>query len=107
MGREESALWYDRVDMRNASVLVVEWTHGNNDLLTGVDIPIFLHSTPQETLEHRRLRARDGAPDSPLVTMVLEIEQSLLQSQAHKAKIIVTKSGHVLSYEQYRQLQPE
>lgn len=107
MGREESALWYERIDMRNISVLVVEWTHGNNDLLTGVDIPILLNSTPQETLEHRRLRARDGAPDSPFVTMVLEIEQGLLRSQAHKAKIIVTKSGDVLTYEQYRQLQPE
>ena len=107
MGREESALWYECVDMRNVSVLVVEWTHGNNDLLTGVDIPIFLHSTPQETLEHRRLRARDGAPDSPFVTMVLEIEQGLLESQAHKAKIIVTKSGDLLTYEQYRQLRSE
>ena len=107
MGREETALWYDRVDMRKVSVLVVEWTHGNSDLLRGVDIPIFLHSTPQETLEHRRFRARDGAPDSPFVTMVLELEQQMLQSQAHKAKIIVTKSGDVLTYEQYRQLQPE
>jgi hypothetical protein len=107
MGREETALWYDRVDMRKVSVLVVEWTHGNSDLLRGVDIPIFLHSTPQETLEHRRLRARDGAPDSPFVTMVLELEQQMLQSQAHKAKIVVTKSGDVLNYEQYRQRLPE
>jgi alpha-galactosidase len=76
-------------------------------LLRGVDIPIFLHSTPQETLEHRRLRARDGAPDSPFVTMVLELEQQMLQSQAHKAKIVVTKSGDVLNYEQYRQRLPE
>lgn len=104
MGREQSALWYNRVDMRNVSVLIVEWTHGNNDLLAGVDIPIFLHSTPQETLEHRRLRARDGVPDSQFVTMVLEIEQELLQSQAHKAEIIVTKNGNVLNWERYRQL---
>ena len=107
MGREETALWYDRVNMRKVSVLVVEWTHGNSDLLRGVDIPIFLHSTPQETLEHRRLRARDGAPDSPFITTVLELEQQMLQSQAHKAKIIVTKSGDVLNYEQYRQRLPE
>jgi len=101
MGREETALWYDRVDLKHTSVLVVEWTHGNNDLLSGVDIPIFLHSTPQETLEHRRLRARDGALDSPFTTMVLELEQTLLQSQAHKAKIIVNKSGELLTQEQY------
>ena len=107
MGREETALWYDRVDMRQISVLVVEWTHGNNDLLRGVDIPIFLHSTPQETLEHRRLRARDGALDSPFTTMVLELEQALLQSQAKKAKIIVNKGGALLTQEEYRALSQE
>lgn len=107
MGREESALWYERVDARGLNVLVLEWTHGNNDLLAGVDIPVFLHSTPEETLAHRRLRARDGAPDSPFTTMVLEIEQGLLRSQAHKAKIIVSKSGELLSREQYSLLEAE
>jgi len=104
MGRVETALWYDRVDMRNISVLVVEWTHGNNDLLTGVDVPILLNSTPEETLAHRKLRARDGAPDSPFTTMVLEIEQGLLRSQAHKAKIVVSKSCELLTPEQVASL---
>lgn len=104
MGRVETALWYDRVDMRNISVLVVEWTHGNNDLLTGVDIPILLNSTPEETLAHRKLRARDGAPDSLFTTMVLEIEQGLLRSQAHKAKIVVSKSCELLTPEQVASL---
>jgi alpha-galactosidase len=100
MGRVETALWYDNVDMRNITVLVVEWTHGNNDLLTDVDVPILLNSTPEETLAHRKLRARDGAPDSPFTTMVLEIEQGLLRSQAHKAKIVVSKSCELLTPEQ-------
>ena len=104
MGREETALWYDAVDMRNISVLVVEWTHGNNDLLSGVDIPVLLNSTPEETLAHRKLRARDGAPDSPFTTMVLEIEQGLLRSQAHKAKIVVSKSCELLTPEQVKAL---
>ena len=107
MGREDTALWYERVNLRKTSVLVVEWTHGNNDLLHGVDIPIFLHSTPQETLEHRRLRARDGALDSPFTTIVLELEQTLLQSQVHKAKIIVSKGGELLTREQCLALQQE
>lgn len=107
MGREESALWYERVDFHTVSVLVVEWTHGNSDLLNGVDIPVFLHSTPKETLEHRRLRARDGAPDSPFTTMVLEIEQGMLRAQAHKAKIIVSKNGELLTREQYRLMEAE
>lgn len=104
MGREETALWYDAVDLKNVSVLVVEWTHGNNDLLAGVDIPILLNSTPEETLAHRRLRARDGALDSPFTTMVLEIEQNLLRSQAHKAKIVVSKSCEFLTPEQVKAL---
>ena len=107
MGREENALWYERVEMQNVSVLVVEWTHGNNDLLAGVDIPVLLNSTPEETLAHRKLRARDGAPDSPFTTMVLEIEQGLLQKQAHKAKIVVSKSGELFTPEQMQQLRAE
>ena len=102
MGRTELDLWYDLVDFSDKNVLIIEWTHGNSDKYIGVDIPILLNSTPQETLEHRRSRNRDGAVDSPFVTMVLEIEQRQLEAQAHKAQIIVSKSGELLTYAQYR-----
>ena len=82
----------------------MEWTHGNSDYFAGVDIPILLNSTPQETLEHRRSRNRDGGVDHPFTTMVLEIEQRMLESNAHKAAIIVAKNGDLLSYAQYRAL---
>jgi hypothetical protein len=101
MGREPSELWYDAVDMSNIRVLVIEWTHGNNDNLSGVDIPVLLNSTPEETLEHRRSRNRDGAVDAPFTTLVLEIEQDLLAGQAHKAKLIVAKSGDIISFEDF------
>ncbi len=107
MGRTELDLWYDLVDMTNKQVLIIEWTHGNSDRFSGVDIPILLNSTPQETLAHRRSRNRDGAVDSPFVTMVLELEQRQLESQAHKAQIIVSKSGELLTYEQYRKQMAE
>ena len=107
MGRTELDLWYDLVDFSDKNVLIIEWTHGNSDKYTGVDIPILLNSTPQETLEHRRSRNRDGAVDSPFVTMVLEIEQRQLEAQAHKAQIIVSKSGELLSYAQYRKQMAE
>ena len=55
-------------------------------------------------MEYRRARNRDGATDSPFTTMVLEIEQELLKRQAHKAKIILSKQGELLSYEQYQAL---
>lgn len=103
MGRTPLDLWYDRVDFSDKHVLIIEWTHGNSDRYVGVDIPILLNSTPQETLEHRRSRNRDGAVDSPFTTMVLELEQRQLEAQAYKAQIIVSKQGEILSYAQYRQ----
>ena len=92
------------MDFSQKQVLIIEWTHGNSDHFTGVDIPILLNSTPQETLEHRRSRNRDGGVDHPFTTMVLEIEQRMLESNAHKAAIIIAKNGDLLSYAQYRAL---
>jgi hypothetical protein len=104
MGREDTELWYDRVDFRSIRVLMIEWTHGNSDRYQGVDIPILLNSTPEETRAYRQSRNRDGNTDSPFTTMVLEIEQELLVKQAVKAKIIVSKNGGLLSYDDYRLL---
>lgn len=101
MGREEQELWYDAVDMTDINVLVIEWTHGNNFNLSGVDIPILLNSTPKETLEHRRSRNRDGNIDSPFTTVVLGLEQEILHSQAKNAELIVLKSGEIVSYNKY------
>lgn len=101
MGRAEGELWYEPIDFSGVNVLVVEWTHGNNDLLAGVDVPILLNSTPEETLAHRRARARDGATDSPFTMLVLALEQAKLHAQAHRARIIVSKSGELLDYAAY------
>ena len=107
MGREEGELWYNLQDFSQTDILIVEWTHGNSDLLTGVDIPIFLNSTPQETLAHRRSRNRDIGIDSPFTTMILKIEQEMLHQQAHKAKMIVSNQGELLSYEEYCRVMQE
>ncbi|MDD5936443.1 MAG: adenylylsulfate kinase [Clostridiales bacterium] len=107
MGREDSELWYEEVDFSNIQILVIEWTHGNSDHYQGVDLPILLNSTPQETLAHRRARNRDGATDSPFTMLVLELEQQMLEAQAKKAKIILSKSCELLSYEEYCKLMEE
>jgi alpha-galactosidase len=104
MGREETELWYEAVDFKDKRVMIIEWTHGNNHNLQGVDIPIFLNSTPQETLEHRKSRNRDGAVDSHFTTMVLKIEQELLISQVRSAKIILSKAGEILTYTDFAKL---
>lgn len=102
MGRTEDERWYDAVDLSDTNVLMIEWTHGNSNYLHGVDIPVLLNSTPEQTRAHRRSRSRDGKTDSPFTTMVLEIEQAELDSCAHKAKIIIAKTGEKLTYAQYR-----
>ncbi|HHU72680.1 MAG TPA: adenylylsulfate kinase, partial [Clostridiales bacterium] len=104
MGREETQLWYEAIDCSKKKVIIIEWTHGNNDNLHGVDIPILLNSTPEETLAHRKARNRDGATDSPFTSVVLDIEQDLLVSQASKAKVIVAKNGDILTYSDYMKL---
>ena len=104
MGREDTELWYEEVDFSDTEILIIEWTHGNSDNYKGVDIPVLLNSTPQETMAHRKARNRDGAVDSPFTTMVLELEQDMLESQAHKAKVIVSKAGKLLSYDEYKEI---
>lgn len=104
MGRTPEELWYDDVDMSDKQVLIIEWTHASSELLKGVDIVILLNSTPEETLEHRRKRARDGAVDSPFTMLVLKIEQEQLMAEASRAKIILTKDGRIISYEEYCQI---
>ena len=101
MGRTADQRWHEDVDARDLAVLVIEWTHGNNANLRGVDLPILLTSTPEETLAHRRSRARDGAVDSPFTSTVLDLEQRLLHSQAEWAAIIVSKAGTLLDHDAY------
>ena len=101
MGRNETDLDYEAIDFSNVRVLILEWTHGNNAILRDIDYPIFLASTPKETLAHRMERNRDKDPDSPFVTMVLEIEQNLLTSQAPTAKWLISKANEVISCEEF------
>lgn len=96
MGRTDTELWFDAVDFSAVQILLVEWTHGNSDHLRGVDVPVYLYSTPEETRAHRLSRGRDGKADSAFTTMVLEIEQALLHAQAKKAKLIVSKDGRLI-----------
>jgi len=103
MGRTPDALWYEEIDFSEIDVLILEWTHGNSANLHGVDIPILLNSTPEETAAHRRSRARDGKTDSPFTTTVLQIEQGMLHRRADAAKIIVSKAGELLTHAEYHQ----
>lgn len=95
MGRKPEDLWYEPIDFSDIPVLILEWTHGNNACLEGVDIPVFLESDPESTAKFRKERGRDKDTDSPFTTMVLQIEQNLLEGQRPTAEIIVGRNGEL------------
>lgn len=104
LGRTADGLRYEKADVSDACVLLLEWTHGNSPYLQGVDIPIFLESTPDGTREGRRRRNRDAGVDDPFTAVVLSLEQKQLDAQADRARIIVSREGENLTPEQYRRL---
>ena len=103
MGRSDDALWYDEVDFSRTGALIVEWTHGGSGRFGKVDVPVLLASTPAETREHRRSRARDTGTDSAFTTMILEIEQKLIEDRAPAAALILSKAGELITLEEYRE----
>ena len=103
LGNGDTDLWYDEKDFSQIDVLVLEWTHGNSGKFEGVDIPILLSSTPAETREYRLARGRNANADTAFITMVIELEQKTLEARAHAAKVIVSKSCKLLTYDEYKQ----
>ncbi len=101
MGRKEEELWYEQVDFSNKKIMIIEWSHGNSYYLSGIDIPILLSSTPQETQKFRKIRNRDKGADSLFTAMVLDIEQDLIITQAPTAKLIVSKDCEIISCGEY------
>ena len=102
MGKTEDSIWYEDVNVKDCSVLILEWTHGNNENLKGVDYPIYLYSTPEQTRERRIARNRNENAGSSFIQMVLEIEQTKLLSQVKSAKVIVDSDGTIISYDEFQ-----
>ncbi len=95
MGRTPDEIWYDRMDVSDTDILILEWTHGNSACLQGVDVSVVLISTPEETLENRKKRNRDTAIDSPFVARVLSIEQKKINDGLDRADIIQDMHGRI------------
>lgn len=98
MGRTEGEISYEDTDFRDIQVLLIEWTHGGSEFLSGVDLPVYIDSTPEDTLHRRMKRNRDENAASKLIKTVLDIEQKKLQEQARNAKIVIGRDGGI--YEQ-------
>ena len=104
MGREEFEVHYDAVDFSKTKVVIVEWTHALSDELTQIDIPVLLCSTPEETLERRKLRNRGNEQiDTPFISMVLRIEQNLINEKAAKAKVFLTQEPKIITLSQFQE----
>ena len=98
MGREDGDISSEETDFTGVSVMLVEWTHGGSEYLKGVDIPVFLESSPEETKERRIRRNRDENAASPFICRVVELEQEKLDIQKGHARLVVGKDKEV--YEQ-------
>ena len=98
MGREDGEIFSKETSFEGIRVLIVEWTHGGSEYLEGVDLPVFLESSPEETRERRIRRNRDANAASPFINMVVELEGEKLKRQRNRAKLIVGKDKKV--YEQ-------
>lgn len=98
MGREDGDISLEETDFAGIPVMLVEWTHGGSEYLKGVDIPVFLESSPEETKERRIRRNRDENAASPFICRVVELEQEKLDIQKGHARLVVGKDKEV--YEQ-------
>lgn len=98
MGRKDGDISSEEMDFAGIPVMLVEWTHGGSEYLKGVDIPVFLESSPEETKERRIRRNRDENAASPFICRVVELEQEKLDIQKGHARLVVGKDKEV--YEQ-------
>ena len=60
MGTKKEDIWFEDVDVSDISIIILEWTHGNNENLKNIDYPIYLHSTPELTYQRRVKRNRNA-----------------------------------------------
>ena len=95
MGREDDEIWYKQTDLTGVQVLLLEWTHGGSEYLNGVDVSVYLDSTPEETKARRIRRGRDENAASAFIQLVLSLEAKKLEQQAKQADLIVGKDGRV------------
>lgn len=95
MGREVHEVWYEKTEVQDKQILILEWTHGNSGFLTGIDVSVVLMSTPEETLENRKKRNRDAGIGTPFVARVLRLEQQKIEENLHRADIVQDMQGRI------------
>lgn len=104
MGRDTTAFWYENRDFSRTSVLILEWTLGLSRYLIGIDVPVYIETTPEETYASRVARGRDSNARTDLIQAVIEIEQKLLIRDVPRASVIATRAGNVLTPDEWRSM---
>ena len=108
MGREDTELWYEEVDFSEKDILIIEWTHGNSKNYNRSGYTCIVEQYAERNVSSiEEAETEMGTVDSPFTTLVLELEQKLLRRDAHKAQIILSKNGEILTYEEYTKLMDE
>ncbi|MBQ6259008.1 MAG: adenylylsulfate kinase [Lachnospiraceae bacterium] len=101
MGRDNTALWYEKADMTDTHVLILEWTHGLSKHLSGIDERIFIRTTPEETYASRIGRSRDENAKTDFIQAVIAIEQTQLTKLIPTADLIINRAGEQLSKDDF------
>lgn len=99
MGRDNTALWYEKTDLTDINVLILEWTHGLSKHLSGIDTRIFIHTTPDETYASRIERSRDENAKTDFIQAVIALEQKQLSELIPTADIVINRAGEPLQKE--------
>ena len=86
MGREADEIWYEQTDLTGVQVLLLEWTHGGSEYLEGVDVSVYLDSSPEETQARRIRRGRDENAASAFIQLVVSIEGKKLAGAGEKGR---------------------
>ena len=103
-GEKAFDVWYEGVDFTNTDILFIEWVLGNSKHITGIDSSVLLDSIPEETIEHRRSRARDSFIDDPYVMTVLHYEGKRVEESVNEDTIIINNQGEIINYSDYQEL---
>ncbi|MFC2062150.1 uridine kinase [Elusimicrobiota bacterium] len=81
----------ESVDIENLQIIIAEGTY--TTALENADIRVFINRTYEDTLEHRKERARDKLDE--YVEEILKIEHEIISSQKKEADIIIDRDYNI------------
>ena len=87
---DKDTIGEETLTVTGIQALIIEGTY--TTLLADVDLHAFIDTTFENTLEHRRRRARDDT-ESAFIQNVLRIEHEIISKQKERADLVLQRSG--------------